>query len=152
MATRKRNYYREARFEEKEGHPLDDEIDRRLRHATLSKQIHAAQDRLMAALGEQGHLFLRLEELFGNRAMDREEAMFNLGFEHGLVLGRADTLAASLQEQGARGRALARRLIQLAASAGLEPSRALAVLLEVAWGLALGPRKPPVAPRSRRTK
>jgi hypothetical protein len=150
MAGRRRNAYREANPTDNEAHPIDDEVERRLRHATLRKRILAAQGRVVAALGKQRHLYLCLEELVGGRHIDREEAMFNLGFEHGLVQGRADALAAALQRQGARGRALAVRFAQLAVNAGLEPPRTLAALLEVAWGLALGPGTPQARPGSRR--
>jgi hypothetical protein len=146
MAGR-RNHYREANPDEIEAHPVDEEVERRLRHRTLRRRIIAAQDRVMAALGERRHLYLRLEELVGQRHGEREEAMFNVGFEHGLALGRADALAAMLRNQGGRGRALAARLAQLATSAGLEPPRALAALLEVAWAMALGPRTPPTRAR-----
>lgn len=150
MSGRRRNAYRGANPTDSEAHPIDDELERRLRHSGLRKRILVAQGRVVTALGEQRHLYLRLEELVGDRHIDREEAMFNLGFEHGLVHGRADALAATLRRQGARGRAFAERLAQLAVNAGANPSRALAALLEVAWGLALGPRKPPARPRSRK--
>lgn len=150
MAGRRRNAYREANPTDSEAHPIDEEVERRLRHTTMRKQIRAAQGRVLAALGGQRHLYLRLEELVGNRAIDREEVMFNLGFEHGLVQGRADALAAALRRQGARGRALAVQFAQLAVNAGLEPPRTLAALLEVAWGLALGRGKTPVRARRRR--
>lgn len=148
--ARRRNHYREANPDDIEKHPIDEEVERRLNHRGLRKRIIAAQSRLMAALGKRRHLYLRLEELLGNRHLDREEAMFNLGFEHGLVQGRADALAAVLRNQGARGRALAARLAQLATHAGFERSRALASLLEVSWAMALGRRKPPA--RARRNK
>lgn len=148
MAGRRRNAYREANTTDSEAHPIDDEVERRLRHATLRKRILAAQDRVVAALGGQRHLYLRLEELIGDRHIDREESMFNLGFEHGLVQGRADALAAPLRRQGARGRALAMRLAQLAANAGLDSP--LAALLEVAWAMALGSPKRTVARQRRR--
>jgi hypothetical protein len=147
MVERKRNHYQEANANDGEAHPIDDELERRLRHATLRKRIIAAQGRVVAALGEQRQLYLRLEELVGVRQIDREEAMFNLGFEHGLVQGRADALGAILRRQGARGRALAVRLAQVASNAGFEPPRALAAFLEVAWAMALGPRKPPIRAR-----
>ena len=54
-----------------------------------TKRIIAAQNRVMAALGEKRRLFLRLEECIGDRAIDREQEIFNIGFEHGLVRGRA---------------------------------------------------------------
>lgn len=145
-----RNHYREANPDDIEAHPIDEEVERRLRHGTLRKRIITAQGRVMAALGEQRHLYLRLEELVGSRHIDREEAMFNVGFDHGLVHGRADALAAMLRNQGARGRALAARLARLATNAEFEPPRALAALLEVAWAMALGPRKPPARARSSR--
>lgn len=152
MAGRKRNAYQEANLGDSEACPIDDEVERRLRHATLRKRIVAAQGRVLAALGERRELYLRLEQLVGDRHIDREEAMFNLGFEHGLVQGRADALAAALRRQGARGRGLAAQFAQVAVNAGLEPPRALAALLEVAWAMALGPRKPRVRARRRRTQ
>lgn len=151
MAAR-RDHFGEAAPADSEVHLSDEEVERRLRHATLRKRIIAAQGRVMAALGERRHLYLRLEELVGRRHGEREEATFNVGFEHGLVRGRADALAAMLRNQGGRGRALAAGLAQLATSAGLEPPRALAALLEVAWAMALGPRKPPVRARRRRAR
>jgi len=147
MSGRRRNHYWAAQPADSETHPIDDEVERRLRHASLRKRIIAAQGRVMAALGKQRHHYLRLEELVGQRHTNREEAMFNVGFEHGLLQGRADALAAALRNQGARGRALAARLARLATGAGLEPRCALAALLEVAWAMALGPleatRTPP---------
>jgi hypothetical protein len=151
MAAR-RDHYGEAAPVDNEVHPIDEQVERRLRHATLRKRIIAGQDGVMAALGEQRHLYLHLEELVGVRHSKREEAMFNVGFEHGLVLGRAEALAAVLRNQGTRGRALAARLAQVATGAWLEPPRALAALLEVAWAVALGPRKPAVHARRRRAR
>jgi hypothetical protein len=150
MAAR-RDHYREADPADSEAHPIDEEVERRLRHATLRKRIIAAQGRVMAALGEQRHLYLHLEELVGVRHSEREEAVFNVGFEQGLVR-RADALAAMLRNQGARGRALAARLAQLATSAGLEPPRALAALLEIAWAMAIGHRQPRTRARRRRAR
>lgn len=79
-----------------------------------------------------------LEELVGRRADEREEAMFNLGFEHGLACGRADALAARHPARDA----LRDQITRLVVRAGLEGPRALAALLEVAWALSLGPRRP----------
>ncbi len=147
MARPRRNFYREASPTDSEVHPIDEEVERRLRHTTPWKRIHAAQRRVVVALGEKRDLYLRLEQLVRDHAMDREEAMFNLGFEHGLVQGRADALAATLRRQGARGRALATRFAQLAVNTGLETPNVLPALLEVAWSLALGARKPPMRAR-----
>lgn len=147
------NHYREANTTDGEAHPIDDELERRLRHGELRKGIIAAQGRVIAALGEQRHLYLELEQLVGDRAVDREEAMFNIAFEHGLVLGRADALRAALRRQAPQGRALAKHIARLAAREGLEPPRALNVIIEIAWALSLGPHKSmKAAGRSRRTR
>ncbi len=151
MAERRRNAYQEANDADAEAHPIDDEVERRLRHAPLRKRIIAAQGRVVAALGERRDEYLMLEDLIVRRGAEREEAMFNLGFEHGLVRGRADALAGVLRRQGARGRALAKQIARLATNAGIETPRALAALLEVAWAMALGPRKPRMRAPRRRT-
>lgn len=147
------NPYREANTTDSEAHPIDDELERCLRHGELRKRIIAAQCRVIAALAEQRHLYLELEQLVGDRATDREEAMFNIAFEHGLVLGRADALRAAVRRQGPHGRTLAKHIARLAAREGLEPSRALNVIIEIAWALSLGPHKSAkAAGRSRRTR
>jgi hypothetical protein len=133
-----------------EEHPVDEAVARRLRHGALRKQIRSATEQIIDALGERRHLWLALEPLLGAYRADREEAYFNIGYEHGLVAGRADALAASLRRRG-RHRALAARLSRLAVNAaGLRGPGAVAALLEVAWGLALGRRQPPKRPRARR--
>lgn len=143
MSDRKRNAYQDANSNDSEVHPIDEELERRLRHAALRKQIRTAQDQVLTALGKRRELFLHLEQLIGERHIDREEAMFNLGFEHGLVRGRTEALAASVRRPGARGRELTKQFAQLAMNAGIEPPRTLAALLEVAWAMALEPREPP---------
>jgi hypothetical protein len=120
------NHYREVNLGDSELHPIDDELDRRVRHGGRRKWIITAQGRVTAALGNQRQLYLHLEQFVGDRAIDREEAIFNIGFEHGLA--------------------------QLATNAGLETSRTLAALLEVAWAMARGPGKPPVRAQRRRAR
>jgi len=143
MAKRKANPYREANEVDAEARPIDDELERRLRHASLRKRIIAAQGRVVAALGERRDEYLMLEDLVVRRGAEREKAMFDIGFEHGLVRGRADALSAMIQPRSARGRALAKQIVRLAANVGLEGPGTLAALLEVAWALALGPRTLP---------
>ena len=72
MAGRRRNVYREANATDGDARPIDDELERCLRHAALRERILAAQGRVVAALGEQRNLYLQLEELVGDRAIDRE--------------------------------------------------------------------------------
>ena len=86
-------------------HPVDEAVQRRLDHAALRRQIRAATNRLLEALGDEQHLWLRLEELLGDYGGDREEAYFDIGYEHGRAAGRAEGLGGP---RGSRreGRAL----------------------------------------------
>lgn len=136
--TTKRSFYAEANNLGTDGHPVDDEVERRVSNEDLKQRIVAAQDRVLAALGDQRRLYLALEELIGERAEAREEAMFNLGFEHGYLEGRADALA-TLWRRTTRGRTLAKKITQLTMDAKLTPPHAVAALLEVAWSLLTRP-------------
>ena len=86
------------------------------------------------------HLYFALEELVAQRAEEREEAMFNLGFEHGLLQGRTDAMAA-LWRKSTAGRSFAERLVRLRADAGLGRRQAVGALLEIAWSLGVAPRR-----------
>jgi hypothetical protein len=97
----------------------------------------AAQEQLLAVLDNK-RLYLALEELLGERTDAREEAMFNVGFEHGYMQGRRDTLAV-LWRRTPRGRTLAKKITQLTMDAHLTPPHAIAALLEVAWSLLTRP-------------
>lgn len=144
MADRRRDHFREANAARTKARPIDAAVEGRLRHQRLRKKILAAQDRVIEALGEKKRLlFLSLEDLMNQRAAEREETHFSIGYEHGLIQGRADALAATFRPKGKHGRELANRLARLAVNAGVPPARALAALLEVAWALALDARTPP---------
>jgi hypothetical protein len=135
----KRSFYVEANDLETDGHPIDDEVERRTENEDLKQRIMTAQDQLLAVLDNK-RVYLALEELFGERADAREEAMFNVGFEHGYVQGRRDTLAA-LWRRTPRGRTLAKKITQLAMDAHLTPPHAIAALLEVAWSFLTRPER-----------
>ena len=62
----------------------------------LRRQILPATDRLMEALGEKQHLWLRLDELLGDYRIHREAAYFDLGYEHGRAAGRTEGLAEAM--------------------------------------------------------
>jgi hypothetical protein len=142
----RRSFYTDANDPGTDGHPVDDEVERRTEDADLKQRIITAQGHLLARLDDK-RLYLALEELFGERTEAREEAMFNVGFEHGYMQGRRDTLAA-LWRRTPRGRTLAKKITQLTMDAHLTPPHAIAALLEVAWSFltrpesASGPRPP----------
>ena len=138
--TRSRhNAYREANKAGSDEHPIDDELEQRIRHAGLTDRIMESQDALVAALGEERQLYFALEQLLAERVEDREEAMFNIGFEYGLLQGRTDAMAA-LWRKGRRGRDLANQLAQVTSSTRLDKAQTVAVLLEIAWSLSIAPR------------
>jgi hypothetical protein len=132
------NAYREANKAGSDEHPVDDELERRLRHAGLVERIKKSQDALVAALGDHRQLYFALEELLAERVEDREEAMFNLGFEHGLLRGRTDAMD-SLWRKGRHARELASQVAQVTKATRLERSQIVAVLLEIAWSLSIAP-------------
>jgi hypothetical protein len=83
---------------------------------------------------DRQHLYLSLEDLAGERTGDREEAMFNLGFEHGQLEGGADSFAA-LWQKDEELRGLAAHVARLIVNARVEHRQAAAVLLEITWSM-----------------
>lgn len=138
-ASRKTNFYAECNGTDSE-HRVDDEVERRASNKPLRQQIVAAQDHIVATLGEQRDLYLALEDLVNQRADEREEAMFNVGFEHGYIEGRREALAV-VWRRTSRGRALAKKITQLALDSRLTQPQAVGALLEVAWSLLTKPRR-----------
>ena len=123
-------------------HPADAVVERRLGHTALRRQIRAATERLLRALGEDRHLWLRLEELLGDCRADREAAFFNIGYEHGRVAGRTEGLAEGRPRATPAYRALALRAREAAVNAGLPHVQAAAALLEAGWALVLDTKIP----------
>jgi len=123
-----RNHYEEANAGSR---PVDEEVELRLRHATLREEVRKARDRVLTTLADRQHVYLALEDLAGERTGDREEAMFNVGFEHGQLEGGADSFAALWQkDEDLRG--LAVQVARLIVNARVEHRQAAAVLLEIA--------------------
>ncbi|MBI3182567.1 MAG: hypothetical protein HYZ28_10565 [Myxococcales bacterium] len=128
--------------------PVDEAVDRRLGHGALRRQIRAATDRLVEALGEEQHLWMRIEELLGEYRYDREAAYFDIGYEHGRAFGRAEGLAEGKPRATPAYRDLALRVREAAVNAGIPHDQAVAALLEATWAL-LASRE---TPRPRTTK
>ncbi|MBI5526556.1 MAG: hypothetical protein HY897_09485 [Deltaproteobacteria bacterium] len=156
-----------------EEHPVDAAVERRLPQKELLKQMRSLSDQMMAALGDERHLWLRLEEVLGDYHINREEFFFNIGYEHGVVAGRADALRALVPRPKSGSmtddnRIFADRVRDLAVQAELPLPLAIASLLETAWVLVLSSeslcspkngsyRRPvkriaPLNPAGRRTK
>jgi hypothetical protein len=116
-----------------EGHPIDNAVAQRVRHVAARKQLLRLQDRILARLEDDRKPFLDLEELRGCVSAEREEAYFNLGYEHGLADERA---------RGRRGQektlALATEIRERVVQAPLPPRQAVLGLLECLWALVVG--------------
>ncbi|MBI5527837.1 MAG: hypothetical protein HY897_16020 [Deltaproteobacteria bacterium] len=135
--------YESVEHAETEEHPVDTAVERRFPQKKSLRKMRRLSDQMMAALGDQRYLWLRLEEVQGEYHLQREEIFFNIGYEHGLAAGRADALQALMPackcgSSTNRGRAFAARVRDLTMQVDLSPSLVMAVLLEVAWALALG--------------
>src|SRR5450432_2270062 len=139
-----RNHYEEANIGAR---PVDEEVELRLRHAALREEVRKVRDQVVTALADRQHLYLALEDLAGERTGDREEAMFNLGFEHGQLKGGADSFAA-LWQKDEELRSLAAQVARLIGNARVEYRQAAAVLLEIAWSMLVSQDLPSASRRA----
>jgi hypothetical protein len=130
----KRNFYAEANGTASGDQSIDNLVANRTEDDGLRQRIITAQERVQTALGNQRALYFLLEDLFGQRGERRDEAMFNVGFEHGYLLGRRDSLSA-VWRRTPRGRSLATKVTALVVEVGMTQPNAMAVLLEIAWSL-----------------
>ena len=151
-----RRPYHAVDHESPEGHAVDRAIERRLPLKKLRRRIRRATHEMHEALGEHADLWLRLEPLLGELRALREEAYFDLGYEHGLTAGRAEALRALADAATARtttgdARAFADVVRDLAVQSDLPLPLTVAALLETAWALALGLSDHPATPNHRRT-
>lgn len=138
-----RRSYRDMLDEERDVHPVDAVVERRLHHDDLRRQIRAATERLLRALGEERHLWLRLEELLGDCRIDREAAFFDIGYDHGRVAGRTEGLAKGRPRATPAYQAVVLRAREAAMNADLHHTHAAAALIEATWSLVLDQNIPP---------
>jgi hypothetical protein len=141
-----RNYFADLEPRSQEGHPVDDLMARdpdldRIRRRAL-RHLH----RLEARPDSEALLDFEAERNHLDSA--RVEVAFNIGFESGLVAGRMEGLRmAGGRRRAAEEVAFARGVRSAATAARVSPGQSQAVLLELAWAIALGtPREgaPPV--------
>ena len=140
--AKKKHPYDEVNHEPPEGHAVDLVIERRFPMRKLVGEIHEATDEMVDALGERRRLWLKVEERIAERAARREEAYFNLGYEHGEVAGRAKAIRALTGDEGSstpnEARNLASTVRDLAVQSDLPRPVTVAALLETAWALVAG--------------
>ena len=128
------NYYRQMlHVRGDEDHPIDLMVERRLRDGLAREKLARLQREVMGRIGDTEPV-LELEALRAEISADRDEAFFNVGYEHGLAdaLARARRGSIHLSNEVKQFVAETReRMVQLEA-----PSQAALGLLECLWALA----------------
>jgi hypothetical protein len=120
-----------------EEHPVDVLSQRRL-SSDLAERRKAATQKLMDALGDDISPWLDLEPLLNESIIEREEILYNIGFEHGVVSGKNKAFTAIHSEKpGKEYRQFTKEMRKRALLSELPAMVRVAALLEVAWSLAL---------------
>jgi hypothetical protein len=129
-----RNFLGELEPSLRDRYALDDLARRDPRLRGLHRRLRAVSRTIEARIG--GPDWVRYSDARALLQTAEFELAFNLGFENGLIAGRADTLAAesSENEPAERLRMSVRRAL---AEVPLAANAALTVLLELAHALAL---------------
>lgn len=121
------NYFRRVEKQpEDDDHPIDVAVKRRVHHETAHKQLVRLQKEVEIQLRDRKP-FIDLETLRNNLEIDKQEAYFNVGYEHGLAEGIARANPFTCSE---KGKQLARDVRALAVQAQLDPGEVLSALLE----------------------
>ena len=129
------NYYRQMlHLRGDEEHPVDLVVARRVRDRLARKKLARLAREVMGRIEGDKQPVLELEALRNAISTDREEAFFNIGYEHGLAdsLARARRGSIRLSKEVQQFITETReRMVQLEA-----PWQAALGLLECLWALA----------------
>jgi hypothetical protein len=129
------NYYRQMLHPRgDENHPIDLVVARRLRDGLARKKLARLEREVMGRTKSDKKSVLELEALRNAITVDRDEAFFNVGYEHGLAdaLARARRGSIRLSKEVKQFATETReRMVQLEA-----PWQAALGLLECLWALA----------------
>ena len=154
-----RNYFGELEPTPKEGHPVDDMMERDPGLRRLRRQAHRHLARLQGTTASSA--VLDFEAARNHLDSARVETAFNIGYEGGLVAG---IVAGFGRARGTRREAnevaLVHDIRRTVVGAGVPRARIQAVLLELSLALALEPpvqvakgrREPRAAVRPRRSR
>lgn len=133
-----RNYFAEIAPGSVDGpHP----VDRLLEREPHLRKIARRARRLLSKIQEQANPTDLLKFEAESTLLDatRVEAAFNLGFENGLVLGRAEAMhRGTLLRRDPHERALLLDLRAVLVKTEASPARTAALLLELAWTFSMG--------------
>lgn len=137
-----RNHFAEiAALSPDEPHPIDRLLERESHLRRVARRIGRLLAKVQAQVEPADLLAFEAEQTLLDSA--RVELAFNLGFENGLVLGRADALRqVARRSRDVKEKALVAELRAALARTPASAGRTAAVLMELAWALVL-PAGPP---------
>jgi hypothetical protein len=134
-APHRPNYFQRMERPGKDDHPIYLAVHRRMPQETArERRLARLEGRVRAQLGEETEAFLALETLRADISSEREEAYFNVGYEHGLAEGVARARRAA---HAKRARQLAREVRERIAQAQLPQGQAVLVLVECLYAALL---------------
>lgn len=134
-----RNHFAALQPEQATAHPIDRLLDTTPEINRASRRAHRLLERIQRVVGDGDVLDFEAERNAAEWA--RVETAYNLGFEGGLVLGRAEGVRHAVHG-GQRGKdelSLLRGIRAALAASTLPPRRVQMVLLELAYAHAAGP-------------
>jgi len=132
-----RNYFAELEPRSKDAHPIDELMDRHPDVRRLRRRARQLLARVQKRVQTGDVLDFEAER--NHLDSTRVEVAYNLGFEGGLVLGRAEALRRGSRRAVDRDdRLLLTVLRAVLASTRSPPDSVEALLLEVAWAFAVG--------------
>jgi hypothetical protein len=120
-------------------HPVDVEVEHRLKDRVRRQWIVKLQDRIIELTGTHSRLFLKLDNMLDEQRRDRERCYFNAGYEHGQSAARDNSVRPNSPQQE-RARLLLREFKAQATKDGI-PSRDVVVamlrdaaaMIDVGW-------------------
>jgi hypothetical protein len=131
-----RDYFAELEPLSKEGHPVDDLLGRDPDLRKIRTRARRQLRRLQG--GADSNALLDFEAERNHLDAARVEAAYNIGFEGGLLMGRAEGMErARRSPPGADERAFRHKIMRAVLTSRARPGDMQAAVLEVAWALAL---------------
>jgi hypothetical protein len=133
------NHFADLQPEGTTAHPIDRLLDAAPEISRVSRRAHLLLERIQRRVGDGEVLDFEAERNSAEWA--RVETAYNLGFEGGLVLGRAEGVRHTVHggRRGTDELTLLRGIRSALAASKLPPSRVQMVLLEIAYAHAAGP-------------
>lgn len=129
------NHFQRMEHDAEEGHPIDLVVEKRVQHRAARKRLIDLQNKILERLGDNKKPFFALEELRMHVSAEREEAYFDVGYEHGL----ADALATERRGRArlsAKAGQLATEFRERIVQSQVPTRDALLALLECVWAVA----------------